>query len=268
MTGAIFKETLRRNWRQIYTWGLGIAVLGFYLMVVLPDMEALQGYANLIGSFPPAMLQMMGISDVSVISTPEGFISFGYFGYGVLIFAVYGVIMGLNITANEEDDGILDLVLSLPIARSRVLLERFLAYSLLAITIIAIGFIGIWIGSQVSVLEVSMSRVLEGSLNMIPSTLLIMAFTACMATLVRRKGMATALAAIFVAGSYFLNFFGEAASSSFAGTLRSLSFFAYYNTGEVMRNGLNFVNVVILLAVTVLLVAGSLWFFQRRDVGV
>jgi len=268
MNGAIFKETLRRNWRQIYTWGLGVAVLGFYLMVVLPDMESLQQYANLIGSFPPAMLQMLGISDISAISTPEGFIGYGYFGYGILLFAVYGVLMGLNITANEEDDGILDMVLSLPVARWRVLLERFLGYSVLAITIIGLGFVGIWVGSLISSLDVSMSRVLEGSLNTIPSTLLVMAFTACAATLVRRKGMAIALAAIFVVGSYFLNFLGEAASSSFAGTLRALSFLAYYNTSEVMRNGLNFANITLLSAVTALLVIGSLWFFQRRDVGV
>jgi putative exporter of polyketide antibiotics len=73
---------------------------------------------------------------------------------------------------------------------------------------------------------------------------------------------------VFVVGSYFVDFLGGAASGSLADALRALSFFSYYDATTVMQTGLNWGSVALLLGVTAALVAGALWFFQRRDVGV
>jgi hypothetical protein len=111
-------------------------------------------------------------------------------------------------------------------------------------------------------------KLVQSSLNVIPSTLLVMAFTACAAVVIRRKGRATALAAVFVIGSYFINILGESAAGSAADAIRAISFFRYYDSSGVMQNGLAWGNIVLLVALAAVLVAGSLWFFQRRDVGV
>lgn len=268
MSGVIFVETLRRNWRQILYWGLGLALLGFYIMVVIPDVDALQQYAKLVENLPPALLKMFGAEDAAAIATPEGFVSFGYFGYTLLILAVYAVIAGLSVTANEEDDGIMDVLLSLPVPRWRVIVEKTLAYALIVVLIIMLGLVGLWAGMQSSALQVNMMRLVEGTVNMIPSTLLMLVFTVFVSVAARRKSTATAIVAAVIVASYFMTFIGEAVTNEIVQALSKLSFFSYYASQNVIANGLNLGNMLLLLAVTALFFVGSLWFFQRRDVGV
>ncbi|NWG17935.1 MAG: ABC transporter permease subunit [Chloroflexi bacterium] len=267
MAGVTFVHTLRRNWRQILYWGIGIGLLGMYVAIIVQDADILKQYAELAKNVPPALLQMFGMNDTAALATPEGFISFGFFGYTLLILAVYAVIAGMSVTANEEDDGILDVVLALPIPRWRVVVERFFAYALIATAIVAVAFGGLWLGILSSALDINVSRMVEGSINMMPSFLLMIAFTMFVGVVARRKAMALAAAAIFIVGSYFINFLGSAASGSLADTLQAVSFFSYYNSEDVLLHGLNAGNVGLLLTVTAALVVGTVWSFNRRDVG-
>jgi ABC-type transport system involved in multi-copper enzyme maturation permease subunit len=267
MNGTVFWETLRRGWRGMLYWGLGLAAYGLMLTLIVQDANILKQYGEIAKAFPPALLKLFG-GDATMLATPEGFLAYGFFGYMLLIFAVYAILSGLNITANEEDQGIMDVVLSLPVPRHQVIVEKFLAYTLMIVVIIAIAFLGLLVGSQFSALKIDATKLLQSTLNIVPSALLMVAFTAWAGTFFRSKATATAVAAFFVVGSYFLNFLGEAASETVFNALRSLSFFRYYDHNAVILNGLSWSNVGLLLAVTVALVAGSLWFFQRRDIGV
>lgn len=269
MSGIVFMNTLRRNWRSGLYWGIGIALLGVYAIVVIPNVDMLNQYAQLAESMPPLLLQAFGISDVSSMATPSGFLGFAFFGYALLILAAYVVIAGLNVTANEEDRGIMDITLSLPIPRWRVVLERFLAYTLIVVVILVLTFLGMW-GATLSTTTLSfdIGRMAEGILNMVPSTLLMLAFTVFAGTLMRTRGGAAAVATAFVIVSYFVNFLGSAASGSAAAALQAISFFTYYGGNNIMSTGLNWGNIILLVAVTVVLTAGSLWFFERRDIGV
>ena len=46
MTGTVFVETLRRSWRQMIYWGLGLFIWGVYPFVMIPDQAGLDGYAE------------------------------------------------------------------------------------------------------------------------------------------------------------------------------------------------------------------------------
>jgi ABC-2 type transport system permease protein len=267
MNGTIFMETLRRSWRQILYWGIGLGAYGLYASVIIPDTKMLKQYAEMIKSMPAVMIKMFGASDAAAIATPEGFLSFAYFSYALILLAVYAVTAGLNVTANEEDQGILDVVLSLPLPRWRVVLERTLAYAVIIIAIVTLAFAGLLIGVQSSALKVDPMKLLQSSANILPSALLILSFTVFCGTFFRRKGTATAVAAVFVIASYFINFIGESASGM-AESLRVISFFHYYDASGVMQNGLAWGNVILLVALAAVLVGGAVWFFQRRDVGV
>lgn len=267
MAGAIFLETLRRQWRQVLYWGIGLGLLGFYVLVIIKDVDMLEQYASIIESMPPVLMQMFGVDNAATLATPEGFISFGFFSYTLLVLAVYAVMAGLSVTANEEEDGILDSLLAQPVPRWRVMVEKLLAYALASAGILAVAFLFILAGMQISVIPVSVGRMLEGSVNMLPSVWLMIAFTAFVAVVFRRRGTAVMVASVFIVASYFINFLGEAASGSLAAALRTLSFFSYYDPNAVMVSGLNAGNLALLLGVAAALAAGALWAFQRRDVG-
>jgi len=268
MAGEFFKETVRRYWRQAVYWGVGIGLLGLYVMVIIRDVDMLKQYAELVATMPPALLQAFGIADAAAMATPEGFINFGFYSYSLLILAVFAVMVGMSVTANEEDDGVLDVVLSLPVPRWRVVVEKFLAFALIAAAITVIAFGGLLLGMQMSEIKVDVGRLVLSTLNLVPSLLLMIALTVFCGAIFHRRTTALAAAAVVIVASYFINFLGASATGSAADALRAVSFFAYYDSEAVMRSGLNAGNIALLLAATAALVAGAVWAFQRRDIGV
>jgi beta-exotoxin I transport system permease protein len=267
MSGTVFMETLRSKWRTMLYWGLGLAVYGFFITSFIQDANMLKQYSELVKTLPPAMMAMFG-ADAASMATPEGFLGLEFFSYSLLVTAIYAVMAGLDITANEEDAGIMDVLLSLPLARWRVIVEKFLAYTLMLVVVIGVMTLGLTIGNQASAIKIDSPKLLESGFNVLPGTLLMMAFTTFVAVLVRTKGTATGIAAVFVIGSYLLNSLGEAASGSIANQLRGISFFRYFDYNGVIQTGLNWGNIGLLLGVAVILFAGSLWLFDRRDVGI
>lgn len=273
MTGAIFTEMLRRNWRSILYWGFGLGGYGLMVTSIIPNVDMLKQYADMLGSMPPAMLSMFGISDAASLGTAEGFLGTAYFVYVIFLMIVYAVMAGLSFTSNEEDQGIMDIMLSLPLPRWRIIVEKAAFYVLAVIAISMCSFIGLFIGgnsnnSPDAAFKIDTTKLLLGSLNIVPATLLMIAATALMATLFRRKNVAMGAAVIFIIVSYLVEYVGRAASSTILAQINVLSFFHYIDNSDVMLHGLNPGNVVLLLVVTVAMIGGTLWFWQRRDVGV
>lgn len=269
MIGAVLLDTLRRNWRQTLYWGIGFAFVGFATVIMVPNVEFLNQMLELLETLPPILVAAVGAGDdLSFVATPEGFLAVGFFGKLLLFFAAYPVIMGMRVTANEEDEGVLDVVLSLPIPRWRVIAERFLAFSLTTALLVALLLVGIWLGEQAStIVTLNMSRVGETVFNMFPGLLLILAFTIFVGSILRRKQWVLAIATIFVVVSFMLDTVGTMGKGSIAENLRVLSFFSYFNATGVMKNGLVWANVIGLIVVAISLVTVSLPLFQRRDIG-
>ncbi|MBZ0279067.1 MAG: ABC transporter permease, partial [Anaerolineae bacterium] len=255
------------GWRSALYWGIGFILLGAYIPFVGQDSRMLEQMTDLVKNLPDWMMQVFGAEDITAFATPEGFLSMAYFGYAILVFAVYAVMAGLNVTANDEDEGILDVVLSLPVPRGQVIVEKFLTYALFAVFIAALGFVGIVIGVALTAFEADIMTALKGSINLVPSVWLILAFTVLMTALFRRKATATAITAVFIVASYFIDFIGGATRGSIVDNLRALSFFNYYSSETLLTQGLNIGNMLFLVIVTIGLLLASLWAFNRRDIG-
>ncbi|MYE26508.1 MAG: ABC transporter permease subunit, partial [Chloroflexi bacterium] len=105
---------------------------------------------------------------------------------------------GLNITANDEQSGVMDVILSLPISRSAYMLERWIGYALIGLGIIVLcalitvaGIIGMNIDAPQDV-------IFKSIMNLYPGTLLAMTATCLLTTVLRRRAVAIGASAAFV----------------------------------------------------------------------
>ena len=271
MRGAVFFETLRRSWKTMLYLGIGIGALALYYVLMLMDEKMLKQMSGMLDNFQ-WLINALGGGDAAFMATPEGLLNYAFYSWVVLMIAAYTVVAGLNVTSSEEDRGILDILLSMPIPRWRVVLEKFLAYAVIIGGVVAMGHVALVLGTQNSpalrpLLTVGTpARLAECSFNMIPPLLLVLAFTAFVSTLVRRRSTAATIAAVFVIASFFIEMIGRSAPS--ADKLRVVSFYSYYNSAAVMKDGLVWGNVIGLLAVAAILLVGALVAFQRRDISV
>ncbi len=269
MLGVIFNETLRRTaWQMLY-WGLGLGILGLLMSMLIPLFDALQ-LAEVLQTLPPVILALAGIDEqMTILATPEGILAVAFFTRFSIIFAAYPVVMGLRITANEEDDGILDVLLALPVPRWRVILERFLAYVVTIIVITLMVFAGLWVGAQLIEIELDLTRIAIALFASIPLLVTLLAFTAFSAALIPRRRPALAVATVFVVGSFVLDTVANMIhGASISNVLAAVSVFSYFDVTAIVQTGLIWPHFFGLLIVAALLLIASLWLFQRRDVGV
>ncbi|MBL8148160.1 MAG: ABC transporter permease subunit [Anaerolineae bacterium] len=269
MTGKIFVETLRRNWRIMLYWGIGMGLYGVMITVAVLDDKSLQQIMQVIETMPSFIIQgFMGGADIEFMSSADGYFAIKFFSMALLIYSLYAVTAGLAVTANDEDAGIMDVFLSMPVPRWAVMLERALAFAVMMIGVLALTYLGVLIGSMF-VPQVSYDLVHIGVTfaNIYPSMIFVLSMTVLFGVLFRRRSVALGVTAAVVAGSYFLDFVASGAPDSFLGTLGYLSYFRFNDGVRVMQFGLEPLNIGLLVAVAVLLLALALWRFQKRDIG-
>ena len=268
MIGAIFIETLKQTWRQMLYWGVGLAAMAILVVIMVPLFD-MQGMRQLLESFPPVILAMVGVgSDLEIFATNEGFVAMGFFGKSALIFAVYPVVMGMRITANEEDGGTMDVLLSLPLERARVIIEKFLAYSVSCVGVVVLIYLGLHLGVMVGGVDLDVARLLEITFYLIPLMVFIMAATVLIAALARRRTVALGVVTAFVIVSYMLQTIGAAAEGTVAEPIGAVSFLTYYNAGDILREGFIWPHIGGYVVLSLALLAAALYRYERRDIGV
>lgn len=270
MRGTIFAETLKRHMLTMLYWGIGLGLLTWVQIVALPDAAALQQMGDLLETLPAWMIEPFFGTDMAYIATPEGYVAAQYFAVMLVLLGAYAVFAGMNVSANEEEKGILDVSLSLPVSRTQFLAERLAAFVLLTLCVVALSYAGLWLGVVMTpaMSGLDLNRMFSGMLNMVPGMLLVLTFTVLLGAVFARRSYVMGGAWLFLLGSYFLDLVAKGAPGSVFNQLSAVSFFHYYDGIAAVRDGLNPTNVGILGGAALLCVVLAFVAFPRRDVGV
>jgi ABC-2 type transport system permease protein len=268
MIGAVFTETLKRTWLQMLYWGIGLGAMGVLVVLFVPLFDSMD-LVGLMEDLPDFMMGMLGISDKAILATPEGIIAVGFFGKMGFLFAVYPAVMGLRVTTSEEYDGTLDVLLSLPISRWQMILEKFAAYTLTVVMVVFLMFAGLWLGTLFIEEQIDMGRLAEAVFATFPLLAMILAFTVFVGALLSRRTWVLSIVTVFIIASFTLQAIGVMGQGSFLGDLATtFSVFSYADGSKVLLNGIGWGDFALLVALAAALLYGSVWVFQRRDVGV
>jgi ABC-2 type transport system permease protein len=271
MNAVIFAETLRRGWRTALYWSIGLAAYAAYVLLIFGgDADARAQMADLLATKMPGFLgAMFGIpDDAAFLMTNEGFYSFTYFTYVSLMVAVWAVLAGLSITANDEDSGVMNMLLALPVPRWRVVAERIGAQLVLLVLILFGGFAGtVAVMQALPAMQIDLGRVAAGNVGLWLLIGAIVCVTALLSVLFRRRSTAGAVAGVFVAASFLLNTLAGSTQSDVGLAMQQASLFYHFDSADILQNGLSFGAVGVLAAVSV----GVVWLtaqrFGRRDIG-
>ena len=268
MTGTILANTLRTSWKQVLYWGLGMGLLGIYIAFIASDSNIVQGYADLFESLPPAFLQAFGVSGAALLTTTEGWLVSIYISEAALILSFHAVIAGLNIASSEEQSGIMDVLLTLPISRAQFIIEKTIAWALITFGIIlCCALLPVLMLAALNV-DADMEKILASVINLHPGLLLVSMVTSLLATVLRRRAAAIGIAAVFVIASYVFNVIGGSASGAISDLMLQLSFFHHASGEAIILNTFDPAGTVGIIAVALIFFVSSISMFNRRDIGV
>jgi len=253
---------LRKTLRDVRGSTIGIALLTAIMAAV--DLLIYPSYKDSFEDFqlPEAMQGFIG-SGVS-IGSPEGFLATEFFSWIPLVLAILAIAGGTAAFAGEESAGTMDLLLSQPIPRWRVVLAKTGAL-LLAITLAALSaLIGFAIAKRFVDFDIGMGRLAAATLSMLPVIFLFLGLSLWASARFPNRGLAAMLITGLVVIAYFIQILGEAAPV--LETIRKLSPFYWSEPSRVLLHGFAWGRSGALLLLAGIAVAAAGWAFDRRDI--
>ena len=128
----LFLQELRFRRNAMIIWGLGLCFFPVVYVGVYPSFaDQMEGFQDIMDL---AIYQAMGIS----MGSFEDYIASTVTNLVPVIVGIYAVINGTSTLAGEEDEGLLELIVTLPIQRWKILTVKAIALGIALFVILAI----------------------------------------------------------------------------------------------------------------------------------
>lgn len=264
MMRSVFLKTLYDKRWFIFGWTLGFVALSVLMTSFYPAMRQTGALDSLLANMPSALQGMIGnLADLRTFPT---YIASQLFDIRIpLIAGVMAIILGLGLSTAEEERGELRTLLSLPISRTKLLIEKWLALCV----IMAIGTGGIVVGVLGSAPFIDGASIdLDVLFPLVAMTWLVMVtygtvtFAAGFAS--GSRAVANTLGMLVIVGSFILSTFGKAVD--WLADFEKFSLLHYFPAVDIVKGAVDYNDVVVLATVGLVSLVIAIILFRRRDV--
>jgi ABC-2 type transport system permease protein len=240
------------------------AAIMFYMGVLIPVLYNFipEDFISIFSTFPDALVAMIGGVDMG---TPTGFLTGEVFSLvGPIAVIVLTATMGSRSLAGEEEKHTMDLLMSNPITRSGLLLEKLQAMVAYTFLFGVVTFGSTWIGVRLAGLEeVGLPGIAAVSLLLSLFGLVYGGIALMMSAATGKRALATMVTTAVALVSWFM--FSFFPLSDALEPIAGLSPFQWYLGSDPLLNGMDWTGAVLMAGTFVFLVAISIPLFQRRD---
>jgi ABC-2 type transport system permease protein len=244
------------------TIAVGLSLFAALFLAVAPDVIAevdLEAYAN---AFPEALQTAFGIES---LGTLEGFLATELYQFGwVLLLGLYFAYTAGGTVSGDVERGRMDMLLSTPVSRSQVVVEKFL--SLVPVVLFVNVVVGavVYAGSILIAEPLALAPLVAVHALSIPYLLVCSAVGLLYSVALARESLAQRAGIATVFGLFMVQSVVTDTDFEFLGLLSPTR---YYSPSEVLvEETYDLVGAAILTEATVLLVVASVLWFQRRDI--
>lgn len=210
---------------------------------------------------PKGVLNLLGGADYGTIT--------GWFRseiaaiYGPLVIGALAITGASAITAGEEEDGILGLVVAHPIRRSRLIAAKAAGIGAVVLIIAFATWVGLIVGVALGGGGISIGHITALAVQLAFFGLATGAVAIALGAGTGRRSTATGVAAAVAVVGWLINSFVPLVSA--IGWLKYVSLFYYYAGRDPLTRGVDILGIIVLGAVTVVLTAIAMAGIDRRD---
>lgn len=259
---TVYAKALFDQRRGLLGWSIGVAATTALFVLIYPMVRGMEGIEGFLEQYPDAFGELF---DIAEITTGPGFLNAEFFSLlGPALFLIYGIGRGARAVAGEEEVGTLEVLLSTPISRTRMLAEKALA----VLTGVAVLGLALWVtlvvtGPLVDLgLGVGRAAAAAGSLTLLGGEFALLSLAVGAVT--GRRGPAIAVAGAAAVASYLL--FALGALVDELEPWQILSPFQHAMGTDPILNGLSGGYTVAMVAVGLLAIMASAPLLERRDI--
>lgn len=262
MSLTLFLHELRLRRNTILAWAIPMGLFFAFYLSFFPTM------ADQMTEFDPsafALYDLMGLT--GDIAQFNGYVTGTLLNFFPIILGIFVMFMGTFTLSGEEEQGTLELLVTLPVPRWQLALAKLFAIltGLVFIVLVAATFAGLTflaIRTQFDN-EYTFWQVFSAFLNGLPIAILFLALAMFLAAVFPTRGPALGIGIVLIVGGFFANnLFRQIDTLK---SLRLLTPFYYYDfTRDGFGNGFLLGPALPLLIVALVLFAAAFWAFNRR----
>ncbi len=262
----IFLRELRAHTKSLLVWS---ASMVFLVMGGMLKYSAFQKTGDAINDMfkdlPAGMMKVMGITSGQDLTSVGVFYSI-FFLYFMLMMSVHSTMLGASIIAKEERDKTADFLLVKPVRRYQVVTAKICAALVLVVLFNLVTFVS----SAIAVAPYNDSGTsLTGPIFSLTSALLVvqimfLGIGLLLGAWAHNAEKASGLATTVILSTFLLKVFIDLKEEIHY--LEFLTPFRYFKSYDVMFNhDIRIPFVILSLTVAIATIAGTYFFFQKRD---
>ncbi len=260
---ALFQRKLFKNWLMILGWGIGLAVLGYFLLDIYDTMFVEDvNIVQIMEIFPEEVMAFFGGSDVNIYA-PEGFLHIEFFSYMPIILGIMAITSATSLIVKKEEDGTLELILTQPISRTAVFWSKLLALILSLILIMAIIWCGFALGlERVDRIDIDLSQLVLSLLSLFAVLLVFLSLALFLGMVLPSSGAASLVTGFLLIASWFIT-----SLTPFNENLEPINRFSpmrFYQGGGALA-GFNQQHFFVLMGISLVFIVLAWVLFERRD---
>jgi ABC-2 type transport system permease protein len=259
----IFGRALADRRRSLAWWTVGVAIYCGFILAVWPVIKDNDDFDELFEELPDTITAMYGGDSFADFSSPVGFLStYLYSMILPFIFAALAISLGGSLIAGEDEDGVLDLVLSYPVSRRRVVGEKTAALFAMVAVLAAATVVLLIVGREPVDLDIGAAGLFVATLGSALFAIAHGSISMFVGAVTGKKGRATAVGWGVALAGYLANVVANIDDS--LGWLEKLSPLHWATSGSTLAGDLppSFLALVAMVAV---FFAATLIGFERHD---
>ncbi|HXE46319.1 MAG TPA: ABC transporter permease subunit [Conexibacter sp.] len=261
MGASVLAHTLRERRRGLLGWAIGVAALTALIAVYWPSVRDSPDLQSFTRKLPEAMRALVGGGDYA---TATGFLNAELFAFMMpLLFLVVAIGMGARAVVGEEDRGTIDLLLSTPLTRRRMVVEKALGGVLVLLALGLVLLAALLLGDAVVGMGIPAARLAAISLAVVLIALPFGALALLLGCATGSHSLALGVTSAAAVAAYMLN-----ALAPLIGSLarwQDASPFAWYASGDVLAGRLTVAHTALLIGTALVLAAAAVAAVERRD---
>ena len=268
MLRSVFGAAVWSRRRSLAWWVGGSFVYLLFLGSAFPTLaDNAADFEKMLDSYPEALRAMFNMVEGVSLSTGPGFLHMELFSFVLpLLLIVFAVGFGARAVAGEEEDGTLDLILSGPVSRLRLLAHQFAAMTALTSLIGLVNLAAILLAGAAFGMGLAPGKLAAATFGVVLIALVFGSLALAVGAVTGKRGPAIAVASAAALTAYLV--FSLAEVVTWLGTVQKVSPWYYYAASAPLLKGIEWAHAGVLAAIVVALpVAGGV-VFDRRDLAV
>jgi ABC-2 type transport system permease protein len=254
---ALVTAQLHERRRSLLSWGLPIGLWSAFVVAIYPTVE--DALHKAIASYPEALKEAFGIAE---LTTVEQYLNAEMLSLIVPLAVGYLAVRSVaSSLSGAAESGRLDVLLSAPVSRHRLVASGFVAAAVELAAVLAVSLLICALGSLLSGAGLSFGLALAGYANVWPLALLFAGFGVLATAWSLRTSVVTGSVAGVLVAMYVADLIGRLDTS--LDWVRYASVFRYY--GKAIEDGIEPLAFAGTVAAAMAVAALGALLFDRRD---